>query len=172
MKSNSPLEVYLENNYLKSENKDIPQDAELWYEWFNIWLADLQTKLPFAKGYELSLRLTDDKEIQTLNAQYRDRDCPTDVLSFAALETEVPEIPLELLTEEPLYLGDIIISIDTAERQAKERGHSLRWEVTWLAAHGFLHLLGWDHPDRESLNAMLDRQEKLLNLLEAIAQEK
>jgi probable rRNA maturation factor len=120
----------------------------------------------------LSLRLTDDKEIQTLNAQYRDRDCPTDVLSFAALETEVPEIPLELLTEEPLYLGDIIISIDTAERQAKERGHSLRWEVTWLAAHGFLHLLGWDHPDRESLNAMLDRQEKLLNLLEASAQEK
>jgi len=63
---------------------------------------------------------------------------------------------------EPLELGDIIISLETAARQAKEHGHSLVRELLFLASHGLLHLLGWDHPDDASLAAMLARQEALL----------
>jgi probable rRNA maturation factor len=70
-----------------------------------------------------------------------------------------------MLSSEPLYLGDIAISIDTAQRQAQQQGHSLKTELAWLAAHGFLHLLGWDHPDEESLTQMLDRQETLLQAI-------
>jgi probable rRNA maturation factor len=86
------------------------------------------------------------------------------VLSFAALEAETPLAP-ELLESEPLYLGDIIISLDTAQRQAEAAGHSLRWETVWLASHGFLHLLGWDHPDDNQLEAMLAKQGDLLRAI-------
>ncbi|MGL5804466.1 MAG: rRNA maturation RNase YbeY, partial [Xenococcaceae cyanobacterium] len=106
---------------------------------------------------------TDDREIQALNARYRERDRPTDVLAFACLEVDVPQPAEELFKNEPLYLGDIIISVETARSQAKERGHELNYELTWLAAHGLLHLLGWDHPDEESLSEMLEIQEILLS---------
>jgi probable rRNA maturation factor len=62
----------------------------------------------------------------------------------------------------PLELGDIVISVQTAARQAPEHGHSLERELLFLASHGLLHLLGWDHPDDTSLAAMLSRQEQLL----------
>jgi probable rRNA maturation factor len=63
---------------------------------------------------------------------------------------------------EPLELGDIVISVETAARQAPEHGHSLERELLFLASHGLLHLLGWDHPDEASLAAMLAQQEQLL----------
>ncbi len=63
---------------------------------------------------------------------------------------------------EPLELGDIVISLETAARQAPEHGHDLERELLFLASHGLLHLLGWDHPDEASLAAMLERQERLL----------
>ncbi len=63
-----------------------------------------------------------------------------------------------------LELGDIVISLDTAARQAPEHGHSLEQELLFLASHGLLHLVGWDHPDDASLAAMLARQERLLTL--------
>jgi probable rRNA maturation factor len=87
------------------------------------------------------------------------------VLAFAAQE-EAPPLPSapedgELATE-PLELGDIVISLETAARQALEHGHPLERELRFLASHGLLHLLGWDHPDQETLTAMLDRQARLL----------
>lgn len=66
------------------------------------------------------------------------------------------------LESEPLELGDIVISLETAARQAAEQGHTLEHELLFLASHGLLHLLGWDHPDEASLTAMLARQEALL----------
>ena len=119
---------------------------------------------PVAPGYEVSLRLTADADIQALNAQYRQQDRSTDVLAFAALEVDCPQLE-EMQSSEPLYLGDIIISIDTAQRQAQQQGHPLKTELAWLASHGFLHLLGWDHPDEDSLTQMLDRQETLLRAI-------
>ncbi len=132
-----------------------------WVAWFKDWLLTPGLELPPAQTYELSLRLTTDAEIQALNAQFRHKDQPTDVLSFAAMEVDFPEIetdPAEL----SLYLGDIIISVDTASRQSAEHGYSLTKELAWLASHGLLHLLGWDHPDESSLELMLDRQETFL----------
>ena len=70
-----------------------------------------------------------------------------------------------MLASLPLYLGDIVISVDTAHRQAQQQGHPLKTELAWLAAHGFLHLLGWDHPDEDSLNSMLNQQEMLLQTI-------
>lgn len=68
----------------------------------------------------------------------------------------------EWAAAEPLELGDIVISVETAARQAGEHGHDLARELLFLASHGLLHLLGWDHPDEASLAAMLARQEALL----------
>jgi len=64
---------------------------------------------------------------------------------------------------EPLELGDIVISVETAARQAPEHGNDLGRELLFLASHGLLHLLGWDHPDETSLAAMLQRQQALLD---------
>lgn len=132
-----------------------------WSDWFHTWLEQLQPDFSPLQAYELSLRLTSDREIQTLNAQYRQQDKPTDVLAFAALEAACPDAA-EAATE-PLYLGDIVISVDTAQTQAIAQGHDLSSELVWLASHGLLHLLGWDHPDEESLAAMLTQQKALLH---------
>ncbi len=137
---------------------DIP-----WTDWFSIWLENLSESLPKnqeGEGFEVSLRLTDDSEIQSLNSTYRAQDKPTDVLAFAALEVNVPK--LTELSCDPIYLGDIIISLDTAKKQALKQSHSLQIELAWLASHGLLHLLGWDHPNLESLEAMLAKQSSLL----------
>ncbi|MBD1875893.1 rRNA maturation RNase YbeY [Nodosilinea sp. FACHB-131] len=151
------LEVALDPEHPEAE----VISADEWETWFTQWGQQMALEGSPIGAYELSLKLTTDGAITALNHQFRQLDQPTDVLSFAALETDFPQID-EILTTEPLYLGDIIISLDTAARQAAEAGHSLRWETAWLAAHGFLHLLGWDHPDDPSLVEMLDKQSELL----------
>ncbi|MBX3216985.1 MAG: rRNA maturation RNase YbeY [Labilithrix sp.] len=87
---------------------------------------------------EVSFLLTDDNRIHQLNKVYRDKDRPTDVLAFAMQEGELAELAGGVL-------GDVIVSVPTAKKQADERGASLLDEVTMLLAHGLLHLLGWDH---------------------------
>ncbi|NJL82825.1 MAG: rRNA maturation RNase YbeY [Chloroflexaceae bacterium] len=159
------LELTLQDNFLAPTAGINPQR---WQIWFEQWLDAHHDQLPPAIAYELSLRLTDDSEIQTLNGQYRGKDSPTDVLAFAALEVDLPQPPSVAETE-PLYLGDIIISVETAARQAEQHQHSLALELAWLAAHGYLHLLGWDHPDEASLEQMLAQQETLLKLVSIIA---
>ena len=131
-----------------------------WQRWLEVWLTSLDGDLPKADTYELTLRLTDDAEIQALNSQYRQQNKPTDVLAFAALEAEMPIFQPE--DPEPLYLGDIIISLETAAVQAQQNNHSLTIELAWLASHGLLHLLGWDHPDDARLEEMLAQQANLL----------
>ncbi len=154
------LELNLQDIFFSRSEQPTPVDEETWQNWFQAWLELHLHELPLKESYELSLRLTDDLEIQTLNAYYRHQDQPTDVLAFAALEVESPLAEDSVI--EPLYLGDIIISIDTASAQAFEQKHSLKLELAWLASHGFLHLLGWDHPDTQTLEAMLGEQAKLL----------
>jgi rRNA maturation RNase YbeY len=211
-----------------------------WQELLALWLAALAAELPAdlrSGAYSLGLMLTDDASIAALNSTWRQRNEPTDVLSFAALESGLedgPPLPLppglveatglgeefeeeeEELDEEeeedeeegedgedeedgvmgegldagrgvaltpslafgpslaldpssdlepsgePLELGDIVISLETAARQAAAADTSLEAELLFLASHGLLHLLGWDHPDAESLAAMLCRQEALI----------
>lgn len=149
--------------------------AELWHERFAHWLGQLEPELPAglqASAYCLGLALVDDAAIAELNEEWRHGEGPTDVLAFAAQDPgqddsghAIPPMPRAEggeMGEEELELGDIVISLETAARQAEEQGHSLEQELLFLASHGLLHLLGWDHPDGESLAAMLARQEQLL----------
>jgi probable rRNA maturation factor len=160
------LELTVQNEIEQSLVNLIDIDEDTWSEYFQIWIAQPDLGLPAASDYEVTLRLTDDAEIQSLNAQYRQIDRPTDVLAFAALEDEIV-LPAEMHSL-PLYLGDIIISIETAQRQAAIQKHSLAIELLWLASHGFLHLLGWDHPDDQSLNEMLACQDLLLGTINVV----
>ncbi|HAX74466.1 MAG TPA: rRNA maturation RNase YbeY [Cyanobacteria bacterium UBA11372] len=154
------LEVSIQNIFEELYHESVIS-AESWQECCEKWLEILKSELPPADAYELGLRFTDDAEIQELNAQYRNKNQPTDVLAFAALEAEIPQSE-EMLLHLPLYLGDIVISVETASRQAQQQGHLLQTELAWLAAHGLLHLLGWDHPDDDSLTKMLSMQATLL----------
>ena len=87
---------------------------------------------------ELSVLLCDDATIHVLNRDYRRKDKPTDVLAFALREGKDGHLAGETL-------GDVVISLETAQRQAAERSVATRGEVRMLLAHGLLHLLGWDH---------------------------
>ena len=156
--------IYVENVYEGTLADNVRQMVESipWADWMQQWLRYLSSTIELANNCEVSVRLTSDRQIQSFNRQYRFLDQPTDVLAFAATEADIT-IPAELT--EPLYLGDIIISLDTAVKQATEQNHSLVVELAWLASHGLLHLLGWDHPDDASLQQMLDRQSTLIQLL-------
>ncbi len=159
-----------------------PLEVELrWQALLAQWLAQLAAELPpqlQAAAYSAGLSLVGDAEIAELNGDWRGKAGPTDVLAFAAQDEalgDAPPMPMpagfedaaEVAGGAPLELGDIVISVETAARQAGEHGHDLARELLFLASHGLLHLLGWDHPDDASLAAMLARQEALLATLPA-----
>jgi probable rRNA maturation factor len=139
-------------------------DAEAaWHQLLAGWLQQLQAELPVklqAPAYSLGLSLVADAEIAELNTDWRAKAGPTDVLAFAAQDDDLDGAP-PMPGDDCLELGDIVISLETAARQAPMHDHSLEQELLFLASHGLLHLLGWDHPDQASLTAMLQRQERL-----------
>jgi len=103
---------------------------------------------------ELSILITDDEEICSLNRLYRDVDRPTDVLSFSQLEGEGPSTTTDLL-------GDVVISWETAQRQAGEFGHTVLDEMKRLLVHGVLHLIGFDHEkDADAARTMREAEAK------------
>lgn len=107
---------------------------------------------------ELCLVFVDDAKMHELNLTHRQVDSATDVLSFPTIEPDdeaMPMIP---------FLGDIIISLDTAAKQALEQEHETKDEVKVLAAHGLTHLLGFDHPDEASWEVFRKNQSKILSL--------
>ncbi|KGR78534.1 rRNA maturation RNase YbeY [Ureibacillus manganicus] len=111
---------------------------------------------------EVSITFVKNEAIHEINRTYRDKDQPTDVISFA-LE-ELGEGEIEILGEDmPRVLGDIIISIDRTKEQAEEYGHSFERELGFLAVHGFLHLLGYDHMTDEDEKEMFGKQDEILS---------
>ena len=106
---------------------------------------------------EVSVTLTDNVHIQALNRDYRGLDAPTDVLSFALTESEEPAS-----FGAPISLGDIVISVERAEEQAEEYGHSLRREMVFLTVHAMLHLLGYDHVDEADREEMEQEQRVIM----------
>ncbi|EGO63322.1 rRNA maturation RNase YbeY [Acetonema longum] len=121
-------------------------------------------------GHEVSVTLADNQYIQELNREYRGKDRPTDVLSFALNEGDEPEIlagPDGIAT----LLGDIIISLEMAESQAREYGHSLERELAYLTVHGMLHLLGYDHEEAAEKILMRQEEESILSRLDIVRQE-
>lgn len=119
-------------------------------------LATLQLK-----NAELSILLTSDDQIHILNRDYRKKNRPTDVLAFAMREGIHGEMAGDVL-------GDVVISLDTAARQAGEQGRSMQGEVTFLLAHGLLHLLGWDHDTDAKDRAMRAETERLCRAAEGV----
>jgi len=100
---------------------------------------------------ELSIALVGNAEIQALNAKFRNKDAPTDVLSFPADDHVNLGVRL---------LGDVIISVEKAEQQAKERKRSLHEEIVGLLVHGTLHLIGYDHERSRKEARIMERREK------------
>ena len=149
----------------------------------NIWLENKQSKVPLTKNFEtlihtvlneaaqrhdlsekaeVSLTIVDDEQIRTINHDYRGIDRPTDVISFALEEGDEPAViggPTEML------LGEIVISMEMAVRQAEEYGHTPEREVAFLALHGMLHLLGYDHMTPTDEKRMFDKQTEILTAL-------
>lgn len=111
---------------------------------------------------EVSVTFVTNDRIQEINREYRDKDRPTDVISFAMEELGEGEVEL-VGAEMPRVLGDIIISVAKAQEQAEEYGHSFMRELGFLAVHGFLHLLGYDHENAEDEERMFSRQKDILD---------
>ncbi|WP_048600316.1 rRNA maturation RNase YbeY [Rubeoparvulum massiliense] len=158
------LTIYLENEVpdlvSEEENAEIEQLIET--------VLQRASELEDEAG-EVSVTLVDNEMIHQLNLQYRQVDRPTDVLSFALdeegegeLDIIYEEDELEENGEIPRLLGDIIISIPKAKEQAEEYGHSFHRELAFLAVHGFLHLIGYDHEVEAAAQAMFARQEEIL----------
>ena len=104
---------------------------------------------------ELSLSLVSDREITEINQRYLQRSHPTDVLAFSMGEGDFSEI-------NPHLLGDVVISVETAQRQADSKGHSLEEEICLLLIHGILHLFGYDHETPGSRAKTMRKKEREL----------
>ena len=120
-------------------------------------VLDLAIKKENLKNVSFNLIIVDNKYIHELNRTYRDIDRETDVITFALEDEDSIIIP-----DNERILGDIYISIDKARSQAEEYGHSLLRELSFLAVHGFYHLLGYDHMTKEDEEVMFKKQEEVL----------
>ncbi|ALS00808.1 rRNA maturation factor [Enterococcus silesiacus] len=122
--------------------------------------------LKISKDAEMSVTFMDNAGIQVINRDYRGKDVPTDVISFALEEEGEDELPIIFEDEEaafPRNLGDIMISTERAVEQATEYGHSVERELGFLAVHGFLHLNGYDHMEPDDEKEMFGLQKEILD---------
>lgn len=122
-----------------------------------------------AGGLEVTLSFVSCERIRDYNKQYRQVDKATDVLSFPMLNISynqtVKEFAEDILPNGTIYLGDVVICKKIAKAQAKEYGHSLKREVAFLALHGLLHVLGYDHIEKEDEAVMMAKSEEILSSL-------
>ena len=115
----------------------------------------------------INIILTNPANIKKINREYRNIDKETDVLSFPMFEKKDLELKLKNKDFEHIdILGDIIISINQVEKQAKEYGHSFERELSYMVVHGFYHLMGYDHMEEEEKKIMRSKEENVLNELE------
>ena len=150
-----------------NEINDLMTSPTQWKKEIASWLSFVKANKEFqcpeivrnASKLSLGLELTNDRKISTLNHTWLGKSKSTDVLSFPMIdETSF------FSSSECIELGDIVISVPTAIRQANENNDDIFRELRWLATHGLLHLLGWDHCDEVNLTQMLLTQEQLLDL--------
>lgn len=114
------------------------------------------------KKLYINVVLTNDENIRNINREHRQIDKPTDVLSFPMYEKEELE---NLKLENEDILGDMVISIERVEEQAKEYGHSFERELAYMVVHSFYHLLGYDHIKEEDKMKMRPKEENILQKL-------
>lgn len=116
------------------------------------------------KKCEISISFVDEKKIRELNRNFRSIDKTTDVLSFP-IEDFFNEDRKTLLKKPYLMLGDVVICLDVARKQAKELGHSFEREIMYLTCHSILHLLGYDHMEDEDKKIMRAREKEVMKNL-------
>ncbi len=112
---------------------------------------------------EVSVVLTDDPTVHALNREYRGKDKPTDVLSFAQRDVHPGAVRIAVQSHETESLGDVIISVETAARQAKTQGIPLAHELALLTVHGILHLLGYTDDTEEGAEQMREKERQALS---------
>ena len=140
-------------------------DCEFWYKDLKSWIQYLRQDFSLfcpeivrkSSNLSMSLQFINDKKMTEINGNWRSIYKSTDVLSFPVID-DLLVVPRDSCLE----LGDIVVSAQTAFRQANELDHSFKVELRWLVSHGLLHLLGWDHLNSESLTRMLNCQSQLL----------
>jgi len=132
----------------------------------SLWVKRLVRQVLEAEGvappYEVSLVFTDSETVRKLNRDYRDVDRATDVLAFYMLPHKKSDPQFILPPDGITHLGEVVISYPKAVAQAKEHGHSVEQELALLVIHGILHLLGYDHEEREEERRMRRREKELL----------
>lgn len=149
------IEILDEQSFLSAESNKLLHDV----------ILKAADHLSVPTG-ELTITIVDNKEIQIINQEHRDKDQPTDVLSFPMYEPdefeELRQSSFETIEGTPI-LGDIIISYDKVKEQAVEYGHSFERELGFLAVHGFLHIIGYDHLTEDDEQKMFGLQDEILN---------
>ena len=135
-----------------------PESYNSYEKIFNDYYVKIFDELKLNGEFITDVTIVDNKTIHKINREYRNVDRPTDVISFAFLDDEREKT----LKGGPINLGQIIISFEKAEEQAKEYNHSLRREMVFLFVHGMLHLLGYDHMSEADEKIMFELQDKIL----------
>ncbi|AHA29126.1 rRNA maturation RNase YbeY [Exiguobacterium sp. MH3] len=151
------------NIYMTDENNRLTEEQRQLVESILIYTAEQEE---VDSNSELSVTFVSNDEIQEINREWRGKDQATDVISFAMEELGEDEIDFGLLEDEPIVLGDLIISIERCREQAAEYGNHFERELGFLAVHGFLHLLGYDHIEKADEEVMTKRQEEILHHFE------
>jgi probable rRNA maturation factor len=154
----------MEINVLIEEGIEVEPDAE----WMQKVIEKILRYVNIPPNSEISLLVTGQDRIRELNREYRDKDRPTDVLSFSMAEQKEEGEPTAFIgpPDGLLHLGEVIISYPQAEIQAHERGHSIKKEMAILIAHGMLHILGYDHEKPAMGPAMVAKEREILADLE------
>ncbi|WP_214769020.1 rRNA maturation RNase YbeY [Exiguobacterium sp. s39] len=151
------------NIYMTDENNRLTEEQRQLVESILIYTAEQEE---VDSNSELSVTFVSNDEIQEINREWRGKDQTTDVISFAMEELGEDEIDFGLLEDEPIVLGDLIISVERCREQAAEYGNHFERELGFLAVHGFLHLLGYDHIEKADEEVMTKRQEEILHHFE------
>lgn len=126
--------------------------------------ASNQEPLNLSEDTEMSVTFVDNKEIHEINLEYRHKDGPTDVISFALEDEGIDELPFDMEGfDMPRNIGDIIVSVEKISEQAADFNHSFERELGFLVVHGFLHLNGYDHMNEADEKEMFTLQGKILD---------
>ena len=129
----------------------------------NVMLKSLELE-GFSKEVEISLTFTTDELIKEINCKHRNMDKATDVLSFPMYEKQELSDINTSISNFPVALGDIVVSVERAFSQADEYGHSFEREMAFLVCHSMFHLLGYDHMTKQEEGLMMEKQNKVLVL--------
>lgn len=126
--------------------------------------ASKDSVLELPEDTEMSITFVNNEEIHEINREYREKDAPTDVISFALEDEGFDELPINLEGFDiPRNIGDIIVSVEKIAEQANDFNHSFERELGFLVVHGFLHLNGYDHMNEADEKEMFDLQRKILD---------